>query len=102
MIEASKSTNYQPKALSLFDKKETEMPSLKRAPNALTSGLKVYALRLKPNQDLHKELEAFVRENDLKAAFVMTCVGSLTRATIRLAYSGMYKNEVIFCLLNQF
>lgn len=58
------------------------------------SNLKVYVLRLRPNQDLFKELDQFVRENDLKAAFIMTCVGSLTKATIRMAYSGMQHNEV--------
>ena len=94
MIEASKTTKYQPKTLSIFDKKGKEIPSLRRF-NGLNSGLKVYALRLKPNQDLFRELENFVRENDLKAAFIMTCVGSLTKATIRLAYSGMHTNEVI-------
>ena len=59
------------------------------------SNLKVYVLRLRPNQDLFKELDQFVRENDLKAAFIMTCVGSLTKATIRMAYSGMQHNEVL-------
>ena len=61
------------------------------------SNLKVYVLRLRPNQDLFKELDQFVRENDLKAAFIMTCVGSLTKATIRMAYSGMQHNEVFEC-----
>merc|ERR1712150_128829 len=42
--------------------------------------------RLKPNQDLNKELTDFVHKNDLKAAFIMTCVGSLTKATVRMAY----------------
>jgi uncharacterized protein len=58
------------------------------------SNVKVYAIRLRPNQDLLKELNKFVRENELKSAFVMTCVGSLTKATIRMAYSGREENEV--------
>ena len=62
--------------------------------SSTSSNLKVYVIRLKPNQDLFKELDAFVRKNDLKAAFIMTCVGSLTKATIRMAYSGMEHNEV--------
>lgn len=61
---------------------------------SIQSNLKVYVVRLKPNQDLNRELENFVRENNLKAAFVLTCVGSLTKASIRMAYSGMNKNEV--------
>lgn len=48
--------------------------------------MKTYAFRLKPNQDLNKELTDFVHKNDLKAAFIMTCVGSLTKATVRMAY----------------
>ena len=62
------------------------------------SNLKVYVLRLRPNQDLFRELDQFVRENNLKAAFVMTCVGSLTKATIRMAFSGMQHNEVLLNL----
>lgn len=53
-------------------------------------------LRLRPNQDMFKEIDKFVKENDLKAAFVMTCVGSLTKATIRMAFSGQETNEVMF------
>jgi len=59
-----------------------------------SSNIRVYVLRLRPNQDLNKELDTFVRENNLKAAFIMTCVGSLTKATMRMAYSGQEQNEV--------
>ena len=45
----------------------------------MESNIKVYVLRLRPNQDLHKELDKFVKDNDLKAAFIITCVGSLTK-----------------------
>ncbi|MEO6038958.1 MAG: PPC domain-containing DNA-binding protein [Saprospiraceae bacterium] len=45
----------------------------------------VYALRLHPGQDLKKELDAFAREHHLQAGFVITCVGSLRRVTIRPA-----------------
>ena len=61
---------------------------------ANSSNLKVYVLRLKPNQDLFKELDAFVYKNSLRSGFIMTCVGSLTNATIRMAYSGLKENEV--------
>ena len=50
-----------------------------------TQNMDVYALRLRPGQDLKKELDAFARENHLQAAFIMTCVGSLRQATIRPA-----------------
>lgn len=57
------------------------------------SSLKTYAFRLRPNQDLNKELDDFVRKNDLKAAFIMTCVGSLTKATIRMAFDKNFDIE---------
>ena len=43
------------------------------------------ALRLKPQQDLRAELEAVVQQQAIEAACIVTCVGSLTRATLRLA-----------------
>jgi predicted DNA-binding protein with PD1-like motif len=46
---------------------------------------KIYALRLKPGQDLRAELEAFTKSNGLRAAYIITCVGSLNHATLRLA-----------------
>jgi uncharacterized protein len=46
---------------------------------------KTYALRLRPNEDLKKQLMAFAQQNDLRAAYVITCVGSLRQANIRFA-----------------
>lgn len=45
----------------------------------------VYAFRLKPGQDLKKEIEAVVKEKDIHAGWINTCVGSLTDYTIRFA-----------------
>lgn len=45
----------------------------------------VYALRLTPGQDLKRELDLFVRKQNLQAAFILTCVGSLQQAMIRPA-----------------
>jgi uncharacterized protein len=47
--------------------------------------MKVYALRLKPNQDLRVELEKFTKENKIGAGFIITAVGSLKETKIRLA-----------------
>jgi uncharacterized protein len=47
--------------------------------------MQTYALRLKTGQDLRRELEIFVLAHQLRACFVLTCVGSLTQATLRLA-----------------
>lgn len=47
--------------------------------------MKTYALRLHPNQDLKVELDAFSKKYNLKAACIVTCVGSLHRAVLRYA-----------------
>lgn len=47
--------------------------------------MQLFALRLRPGQDLGFELSRFVGENGLRAAFILTCVGSLRQAALRLA-----------------
>jgi predicted DNA-binding protein with PD1-like motif len=54
-------------------------------PAAQHSALKTYALRLKPGDDLRQQLTAFVQQNHIVAGTMITCVGSLTVATLRLA-----------------
>ncbi len=54
-------------------------------PTAHPSALKTYALRLRPGDDLRQQLTAFVQAHHLLAGAVLTCVGSLTVATLRLA-----------------
>ncbi|WP_238387993.1 PPC domain-containing DNA-binding protein [Hymenobacter sediminis] len=49
------------------------------------STLRTYALRLKPGQDLRKELLAFAEQHQLRASAILTGVGSLTTASLRLA-----------------
>ena len=46
---------------------------------------KVYVFRLKPGEDLRKSIEAFVKEKNIIAGWINTCVGSLTDYTIRFA-----------------
>ena len=45
----------------------------------------VYALRLSPNQDLKQEIVAFAKANSIQAGYIITCVGSLKKANLRLA-----------------
>lgn len=45
----------------------------------------VYAWRLKSGQDLRTELEKFTKTAGLRAGYIITCVGSLNHATLRLA-----------------
>jgi hypothetical protein len=45
----------------------------------LQKTIKVHVLRLKPGQDLRKEIEAYVQQQNIKAGWIQTCVGSLTQ-----------------------
>ena len=47
--------------------------------------MQTFALRLRPGQDPKAALDDFARANQLQAACVLTCVGSLTRAVLRFA-----------------
>lgn len=46
---------------------------------------KSYAFRLKPGADLKIEINSFLKQHKIKAAAIVTCVGSLTDANIRFA-----------------
>jgi predicted DNA-binding protein with PD1-like motif len=47
-----------------------------------------YTFRLKPGQDLFDSIEAFVMEKQVKAGCILSGVGSLKHATLRLANRG--------------
>ncbi len=59
---------------------ENSIPVTVRSANTV-----VYALRLKPGQDLFREIESFVARERLNAGWIVTCVGSLTQSSIRFA-----------------
>ena len=46
---------------------------------------KIYAFRLKPGEDLRKGLDAIVKEKNISAGWINTCVGSLTEFNILFA-----------------
>lgn len=46
---------------------------------------KAHAFRIKPGQDLKKEILLYVKEKQIKAGWISTCVGSLTNYNIRFA-----------------
>ena len=52
--------------------------------------MKTYTFRLKPNQDLFDSIETFVAEKRIEAGCVLSSVGSLTHATLRLANRSYY------------
>jgi len=47
--------------------------------------MKVFALRLKPDQDLRQSLKSFAEYQNIKAGFILTAIGSLKQATLRFA-----------------
>ena len=49
------------------------------------SNLLCYAVRLAPGEEIRTKLLDFVATHDLKAAFIMSCVGSVQSAKLRLA-----------------
>lgn len=63
-----------------------------------TSALHAAALRLTPEQDLKIELDRYMQQQNLEAACILTCLGSLTQAILRHAdqlaatvYSGHFE-----------
>ena len=46
---------------------------------------KAHAFRLKPGQDLKKEILRYVNDKQIKAGWISTCAGSLTNYNIRFA-----------------
>jgi predicted DNA-binding protein with PD1-like motif len=52
--------------------------------------MNIYTFRLKPGQDLFEEIAGFVAANQIEAGCVLSSVGSLTHATLRLANRGTY------------
>lgn len=47
--------------------------------------MKTHAFRLRPGQDLRKEIDIFVKERGIKAGIVVSGVGSLQKAVLRMA-----------------
>lgn len=47
--------------------------------------IKTHIIRLKPGQDLKKEIQRFVQEHHIQAGWILACAGSLTDYHIRFA-----------------
>lgn len=56
--------------------------------------MKLYSLRLRPNQDLRISLMEFAKANDIRAGSIVTCVGSLKLAVLRMAGAKSDKKDV--------
>ena len=45
----------------------------------------IHTFRIKPGNDLKEELEKFVKAKNIQAGFIITCVGGLSQASMRMA-----------------
>ena len=54
--------------------------------------MKIHAFRLTKGQDLKKEILKFTQEKYIQAGCILTCVGHLSRATLRMADAKIIKN----------
>ncbi len=53
--------------------------------------MKTSATRFLPNKDLRNEIELFVKQRQVQAGCIITCVGSLQSATLRMANADQFK-----------
>jgi len=74
---------------SISKKKKSATTKAKKAfPGTLqatTSNIKTHILRCWPGEDLYETLNLYMRKHSIKAAWIVSCVGSLTHANIRFA-----------------
>lgn len=56
--------------------------------------MKFYTFRITPGNDLKGELEAFVKTNHIQAGCIVTCVGGLNQATLRMAGALPTKQDI--------
>jgi len=51
----------------------------------MNNSTKVHVIRLKPGEDLKASLSKFVKQENIQAGWIVTCVGSLTDYSLRFA-----------------
>ncbi|CAL1543564.1 unnamed protein product [Lymnaea stagnalis] len=56
-----------------------------RTRDVISGPLQCYPVRLHPGEEIYSTLLEFVRANNLTSAFVLSCVGSVVRAKLRMA-----------------
>lgn len=57
--------------------------------------MKLHTIRINPGKDLKLEIENFVAVNNIRAGFIITCVGGAARATLRSADVGLDKQDIL-------
>ena len=58
--------------------------------NSGKSNIIAHAFRLKPGDDLFLSIKEYVKMHNIKAGFIMSCVGSLQEINIRLANADKF------------
>ncbi len=53
--------------------------------------MKIHAFRLRPGQNIREEIDRYVLDNKISAGAVLTCVGNLSRAVLRMADAKITK-----------
>lgn len=53
--------------------------------------MKTHVFRLRPGQNLREEIDKYVREHNIRAGAIITCVGNLTKAILRMANAKVIK-----------
>ncbi len=53
--------------------------------------MKTYVFRLAPGADLRQEIDKFVLDNKIKGGCVLTCVGNLQKAILRMADASIVR-----------
>jgi len=56
--------------------------------------MKLHTIRIKPGNDLKTSIEDFVASNDIRAGFIITCVGGLNQASMRMAGARPDKQDI--------
>ncbi len=56
--------------------------------------MKIYACRLLPGKDFRDELFRIISEQKIQAGFIITCVGSFSTATLRMAGATPGKQDI--------
>ena len=82
-MPVGKKRKRKPRAGRVNTKKEPKQKVRKAA----ASSLMCYPLRLLPGAEIKSTLQKFVEVNQLDAAFVLSCVGSVRTCKLRLADS---------------
>lgn len=56
--------------------------------------MKLHTFRITPGNDLKTSIEDFVQAKDIQAGFIITCVGGLSQATMRMAGALPDKQDI--------